>query len=240
MPLRNHFQPKVQIPSWEGFHTTWATMIAQQLNQILPPQYRAVPTCKYGPQIEVDVAGFALANGTHSDKKVPWTPAKPSFSSSIDWPDDDTFEVGVFDIKEATLVGAVELVSPANKDRFTTRRSFAGKCAGYLRHNVGLIVVDVVSTRQQNLHQETLQLLELEVPEHEWTLGTPPLYAVAYRTYIVERMFPEKDQGQLELWSEALTIGDVLPTLPLWLSADFVVPVDLESTYQAAWELLNL
>jgi hypothetical protein len=36
-----------------------------------------------------------------------------------------------------TLVGAVELVSPANKDRDDARRAFATKCASYLHHGAG-------------------------------------------------------------------------------------------------------
>ena len=45
----------------------------------------------------------------------------------------DRFEVLVFEAEEgATLVAAVELVSPANKDRPAHRRAFAVKCASYL------------------------------------------------------------------------------------------------------------
>jgi hypothetical protein len=38
----------------------------------------------------------------------------------------------------------------------------------------------------------------------------------------------------LEACSNALAIGRVLPTLPLWLSADLVVPLDLEPSYEQA------
>ena len=52
-----------------------------------------------------------------------------------------------------TLVAVIELVSPANKDRPAKRRLFAAKCATYLSRGIGLIVLDVVTSRQANLQQ---------------------------------------------------------------------------------------
>lgn len=52
----------------------------------------------------------------------------------------------------ARLVAAIELVSPANKDPADTRRAFVAKCASYLSQGIGLIVVDIVTTRHANLH----------------------------------------------------------------------------------------
>src|SRR5205085_725706 len=58
----------------------------------------------------------------------------------------DDIEVQVFATTAgATLVAAIELVSPGNKDREEARRAFAAKCAGYLTRGVGLVVVDVVT-----------------------------------------------------------------------------------------------
>src|SRR5207244_1920941 len=113
-----------------------------------------------------------------------------------------------------------------NKDRPASRQAFAGKCAGYLRQGVGLVVVDVVTGRGGNLHQELVELLELNG-------AAPPrlaadLYAVAYRTTTV----PEA--ARLDVWPHALTVGNRLPTLPLWLTSDFSVPLDLENSYAAA------
>ena len=125
----------------------------------------------------------------------------------------------------AKLVAAVELVSPANKDRESHRRAFAAKCAGYLAQGVGLVVVDVVTTRQANLHALVMGLLG------QTTTGLPgdaDLYAVAYRPIV-------RDEAELiEVWPEPLAVGRPLPTLPLSLSAELCVPIDLEATYTAA------
>ena len=71
------------------------------------------------------------------------------------------FEVRVFDTSAGPrLVAAIELVSPGNKDRPEVRRAFAVKCASYLYHGIGLIVVDVVTERRANLHNETMSIME--------------------------------------------------------------------------------
>ena len=61
-----------------------------------------------------------------------------------------------------TLVAAIELVSPRNKDRIEARRAFAAKRAGYLQLGIGLLIVDVVTERRANLHDELIQLLGQE------------------------------------------------------------------------------
>ena len=47
----------------------------------------------------------------------------------------------------ARLVAAIELVSPANKDRAAHRRAFA-TCASHLCQGVGLVIVDIVTSWQ--------------------------------------------------------------------------------------------
>ena len=92
----------------------------------------------------------------------------------------DDFEVQVFsNMGGPTLVAAIELVSPANKDRDETQRTFAAKCAAYLQRGIGLVVVDIVTNRHANLHDE---LAELIAPAGGFAFPAPtPLYATAYR-----------------------------------------------------------
>ena len=128
------------------------------------------------------------------------------------------------------LVAAIELVSPANKDRPAHRQAFAGKCAGYLRQGIGLIVVDVVTELHESLQRAIQDMLELDAA------GTrdSQLFAAAYRTV------PHDASLRLEIWSEALSLGRELPTLPLWLETDLAVPVDLEATYATTCRRLRI
>ncbi len=92
----------------------------------------------------------------------------------------DTFEVRILSTETGPkLVAAIELISPGNKDRATERRAFATKCASYLYQGVSLIIVDIVTSRRANLHNEILRVMEASD-----TANLPSevsLYAVAYR-----------------------------------------------------------
>ena len=42
----------------------------------------------------------------------------------------------------------------------------------------------------------------------------------------------EEEPQQLQVWPVPLALAQPLPTLPLWIAADFSVPLDLEASYQ--------
>ncbi len=209
-------------------------MMAQQLNRTLPEGYVAIPQTSRGPMVEIDVATLAHAASRSSAPAGAWSPAEPAWSGPLEWPARDWFEIRIWDTTDGPkLVGAIELVSPANKDRPSTRQAFCGKCAGYLRADIGLIVIDVVTSRRHDLHHLLLELLELDSAVQEVAAADPPLSAVAYRTV-------STGQTRLDLWPNPLAIGSPLPTLPLWISPEFAIPVDLEASYRATCDLLRI
>jgi hypothetical protein len=126
-------------------------------------------------------------------------------------------------------VAAVELVSPANKDRPSNREAFVRKCASYLQEGVAVIVVDVVTNRSGNFHADLLAALGKKVGASD-----RPLYAASYRTIMHKR------KTRLEAWPADLKVGKKLPTLPLWLAPDLAVPLDLEQSYQATCVSLRI
>jgi hypothetical protein len=236
MPLFDHFHPPL-YPNhhWESFHSNWATRIADGIAAVLPPEFQVEEHCHAGPGFEIDVATFEgqTAPGDRaSGAPVLATRAAPAYAPPV--PDltmpaafPDTFEVRVFNTTAGlTLVAVIELVSPGNKDRPAERRAFATKCAGYLAQGISLIVMDIVTNRHANLHNELMRLMEagseLDFP------GDVTLYAAAYRP--VRR----GEQEEIELWLRRLAVGQALPTLPLRLTADLFVPVDFEAAYGEA------
>ena len=230
MPLLDHFHPPL-FPRrhWESFHVNWAGAIADSLNEfLLPDGYFAEEHAHAGARVEIDVATFAdepLADRDGGVATQTYAPPQPTMTIPAAFSDE--FEVRVYEEEGgARLVAALELVSPANKDRESHRRAFATKCAGYLSQGIALIVIDVVTSRQANLHAQIMSLLGRELED-----GLPDdaeLYAVAYRPVV-------RGANQLvEVWVEPLAIGHELPTLPLALNAELCIPIDLESTYTAA------
>ena len=249
MPLLDHFHlPLSASHPWMGFHSTWATAMAQQLNgDLLPDDHYAIPNVQLGGQIEIDVA--TLKNGERDDGSrgdrvaadppggvatAVWAPPRPAIAEPVDFGHLDLFEVQVLrDFGGPQLRAAVELVSPGNKDRPGQRRAFAIKCASYLQRGVSVVVVDVVTERAADLHallMETLQLAGVSA----WRSASG-LYAVAYRTAAAA-----DGQDRLEAWPETLRLAEPLPTVPLWLGPDLCLPLDLEASYTAARESLRI
>src|SRR4051794_16610698 len=216
MPLRDHFRPPLDdLTSWEGFHGQWPAMIVLALARRLPPRYVAAPRVHSGALVEVDVAtyekddpdarppGAEDGNGGGVATAV-WAPPRPTLTLVTDLPELDEYAVRVYDIKRGRrLVAAVELVSPANKDRPEHRRVFVARCAALLQQGVAVSIVDLDTIRDFNLYVELLDLLGQKDP----SLGSEPpsLYAVSSR-------WGSKDHTRLlEAWNQPLTVGQPLP-----------------------------
>jgi hypothetical protein len=241
MPLLDHSRlPLPGRTQFKSFNTAWSTFITGNLNHGgLPPGYRALPNKSIGVGWEADVATYEGAqqpqagDGNGAVATAVWAPPQPPLVIPVDLSGLETFEVQVFDDDgSGRLVAAVELVSPANKDRPGHRAAFATKCAAYLQEDVSVLVVDIVPERRANLHRPLMDLLQLG--ESAAGAVTSDLYAVAYR------LVQAGQRTQLEAWPTALAVGQALPKVPLWLRDDLAVPLDLESTYCQACASLGI
>jgi hypothetical protein len=209
-------------------------VIVQQLRKKLPAGYVAEPHVHSGAQVEIDVATvekeeppsrFGTSDSNGGVATAVWAPANPSVAVETTLPEYDEYEVRIYDAEKGRhLVAAIEIVSPANKDRPEHRNLFVGKCAALLQKGVAVSLVDLVTVRHFNLYAELLAFIGHSDP----TLGAEPspLYAASCRWIEKEK------RTLLEAWSHTLTLGQPLPTLPLWLSEKLVVPLDLEQSYE--------
>jgi hypothetical protein len=242
------FRPPLDdIASWEELHGAWPTVIVMALNRKLPPRYVAAPRVHLGPSMEIDVsaydkdqrAAFAATTTTCPGEgeggvaTVVWAPPRPTLDVITNLPDQDEYEVRIYDTKRhRRLVAAVEIVSPTNKDRPENRRAFVTKCAALLQQGVSVAIVDLVTTRQFNLYGDLLE----QIGETDPVLAPepPPLYATACR-------WIRRDEAwHFETWTHPLALGQPLPTLPLWLADDLAVPLELEASYEEACRILRL
>jgi len=233
MPFLDHFRPPITPNhTWESFHSNWATRIADALNDLLPPEYMAEEHTSMGSRLVIDIAtyevmaGIGSSNG-HAVALATYAPPAATATAPLAIP--DSFQIRVFETSGGLkLVGVIEIVSPGNKDRPEERRAFVAKAVGYLHQGISLIVVDVVTSRHANLHNELMRVVGADA-QCELPTGTF-LYAVAYRPVARD------ERTELDLWSHPLALGEPLPTLPLRLAGDTFVPVDLESSYCEACE----
>ena len=146
----------------------------------------------------------------------------------------DDMEVAVRERRAGRpLVGVIELVSPGNKDRATERHSFVAKCVAYLRRGIGLVIIDVVTERLANLHNELLAAIGLPGTP---TLGDAPTYVAGYRP--VHRRTTHANE--IEVWPYPAVVGQPIPPVPLGLRGGPTILLDLEGTYTSAIEVTGL
>jgi hypothetical protein len=242
MPLRDHFRPPLDNKhSWDELHGGWPMMIVQRLFPILPDRYTAAPGVHLGAMFEVDVSTYEqdeLPPTGHSSSGeggvATCASLAPTLTLEVDLSEPDEYEVRVYDTRrERRLVAAIELVSPSNKDRPDSRRVFAAKVAALLQQDVSVSIVDVVTVRQFNLYAELLGLIGQSDPALR--AQPPHLYTATIRV----RKWPRR-RPRLEAWFYPLVIGQPLPTLPLWLTEDTSVPLDLEASYEDTCRILRI
>ncbi|MBL8849541.1 MAG: hypothetical protein JNG89_07650 [Planctomycetaceae bacterium] len=222
--LLDHFHPPLKgRRHWTGFHSAWATLLAIDLNRRLPEGWFAEPTVHWG--IEVDVGTFEETQAYAGvagprEGEAAWTPPAPlktiGFALTT-----DIVEVRIHhDFGDVPLVGAIEFVSPANKDRPETRDAFVSKCDHYLRDGIGLVIVDVVTDDSANLHSLLVERFG------EQDLPNDSTYSSAYHP------LQRNESHELDLWYQPLTVGGDLPSMPLYIREGPCVRVNLADTYQ--------
>jgi hypothetical protein len=86
------------------------------------------------------------------------------------------------------------------------------------------VLVDVVTARNVNLYADLLDLIGHRDP----ALGEQPT-----ATYAVACRWRQRGTSRrLETWNHGLEPGLPLPCLPLWLTEDLAMPLDLEASYE--------
>jgi hypothetical protein len=239
MPLRDHFRSPVNdTHSWDEVHGGWPMEIVRTLNPLLPAGFRAAPQVHLGSPFEVDVSTYdldsrdpdAFDGGGIATQAV----LTPTYTVEAELADQDEYEVRVYDAERGRkLVATIELVSPSNKDRPENRELFIGKVAALLQQEVCVSIVDLVSIRRGNMYADLLTLLGHVDPQ----LAPTPrhLYAVTLRG-----RRPPNGGFHLDAWFYPMTIGEPLPTLPIWLTADLRVMLPLETSYQETCRVLGI
>ena len=218
--------------------------IVENLAPQLPAGYVAEPRVHLGSYYEIDVCAYEEYQegedvfdsaaepsvGVATARQI--TPP-PAVTLEADFPEQYAYEVLVFDQeRDRRLVAAVEIVSPANKDRPDSRQLFVAKCFNLLRQDVCLSIIDLVTIRKSNLFVELLKMLGRTDPV--FGANPPPTYAVTCR---------KRTDGQktkLDSWPFAMAVGQPLPSLPLWLTETQAVTLELETSYEETCRVLRI
>jgi hypothetical protein len=254
MPLRDHFHGPVGRRPWQSFHAAWAGSIAADLNRRLPARFVADAPVYLGSKASADVAeyesaeandwghngreagkgGVAVAPGTASEvlaEVANYAPPETALAMPASFPTE--IRVEVRDVGDNyKVLAVVELVSPGNKKEADEREQFAAKCLSYLGKGIGLVVIDIVTERHWNLHNELVRIGQKG--DKFLMAGDPPIYVTAYRP--VHR----NKEDLIDLWLWPLKVGEALPAVPLALKGYGCVRLDLEATYAEACTRLRI
>ncbi len=227
MPI--HDWTRVRANQFHHFHQSWTTAICNTLNAgQLPSGYFAMIEQKAGgPEADVITLDLSPPAGAMppGGLAVAEVPPKTQFVArseaahyarkanriTVRHPDGD-------------VVAIIEIVSPGNKDSRHAIRAFARKAIGLLYAEVNLLIVDLFPPGPrdpQGIHKviwDRLQDQAFELPADK------PLTLAAYAV-----------GREIDAYVQPVAVGDSLPDMPIFLTADHYVLCPLESTYQTAW-----
>jgi hypothetical protein len=218
-----------------------------ELSKVLPDDFTAEPRVHLGTYFEIDVCAYegaqdsasrmspthGAAGGSAGVATAMWAPPEPTLAVDADLTELYEYEVLVYDQSRGRqLVAAVEIVSPANKDRRENRQAFVSKCAALLQKRVCVSIVDLVTTRKFNLYCDLLELIGQTDPA--FAPRPPATYAVTCRGHKV------REKPRFETWAYPLVVGQSLPTLPIWLTEDLAVSLNLEVSYEETCRVLRI
>ncbi len=227
MPI--HDWTRVRANRFHDFHQGWTIAICNALNScVLSPGYFAMIEEKVRvPEPDVIVLDLTppvgpASGGVSADLLPPKARfvvraeaagyARKANRITVRHPDGD-------------VVAVIEIVSPGNKDSRHAVRAFARKAVELLQAGVHLLIVDLFPPGRrdpQGIHKviwDRLREDPFELPPDKRLTVTA--YAAGTETVA---------------YVDPVAVGDPLPDMPVFLTADRYVPCPLEATYQTAWE----
>ena len=216
-------------PGWEGMHHLWIAELLRWIKPRLPDGFRAF--IGSAPLLAVGAPAERPDVGVRS-----WPAAEPGPALAETVPDatepDEEIAVATLDPepvvsieRQGRLIAVVEVISPRNKDRPSARGAYLARDLGYLLNGAHLVVIDV--HRRPSGFSFADRIAE-EFQRAQPALPTP--MAVSYR--VGE---PAASGGRLlAIWRRPLRVGDELPVLPLPLTPEQSVRIDLDRTYLQA------
>jgi len=122
------------------------------------------------------------------------------------------------------IVAVIEILSPGNKDSRAALTDFVEKTIDLMRKGVHLLLIDLFPPSKRDpfgMHKVIWDEI------HEEDFQFPPGKDRILASYEMDH--------ERTAYVEPVAVGDVLPSMPLFLFRGMHVPVALEATYMSAW-----
>ena len=231
-----HDWTQVEAGIYHAFHGPWLQAVARVLNNgLLPDDYYALPE--------------QVTTGMEPDVVTLHIPTPPSTQGTGDGVEDlDTHppavqllergrrttrrravrRLAVRHVSTHRVVAVIELVSPGNKSSRRDFTAFVNKAVAVLDAGVHLLVVDPfppIDRDPNGIHEAIWSRVARRADRTRFVRpADEPLTAVSYAA-----------AEELLAAVESFAVGDSVPAMPLFLTAERYVTVPLEQAYQAAW-----
>lgn len=233
MPI--HDWTRVPAGIYHHFHGMWIGELCRSLNHgVLPKGYYALieqTTRTMGPDVltlQRPTSPPVSVSAPGGPVSAVATPPRVRFTSATTPKPipQSRKRVAVRHVSEHRMVAMIELVSPSNKAG-KGFQEFIGKVTGAIQEGVHVLVIDPFPPGRRNpngIHGVVWK----ELAGEAFTLPPDkPLTLAAYAAGTEIRCFVEP-----------VSVGEVLPDMPLFLESEAYVEVALEATYQSAWREL--
>jgi hypothetical protein len=231
MPI--HDWTRVNPGLFHHFHFNWIAALCTKLNSGgLPPGYHALAeqVMTSGPIPDVlTLQHHPKSSPHHGNSGVVVVTATPR-TRFIKRADVEQYAAKANRIAIrhplGEIVAVLEIVSPGNKDSQHSLRAFVAKTVGLLRQGIHLLIIDLFPPTirdPQGIHKAIWD----EIYEEPFELpADKPLTLAAYSADVPKTAYVEP-----------VAVGDVLPDMPLFLTADSYVIAPLEATYLSTWSV---
>jgi hypothetical protein len=225
MPI--HDWTRVRANRFHDFHQSWTIAIRNALNAGRLPEgfFAMVEQRTSGPETDVVTLELSPHGSASGGIAVEAQPPKTRFVARSEPASyaDRANRVTVHH-PDGEVVAVIEVVSPGNKESRHALRSFVSKAVRFLRAGVHLLIVDLFPPSRrdpQGIHKaiwDHIREAPFELPTDKPLTLASYVAGAEYVAYV-----------------EPVAVGDTLPEMPIFLTADRYVPCPLESTYQTAW-----
>ena len=233
MPM--HDWTRVSGGTFHDFHLAWIAELRKSLNGgVLPKGYYAQAEPYAGGRIP-DVLGLHESDPLTDSAPVPsgggvatMTKTRPKVDERlVATPTPVKGKSRSLSVRSTAghrIVAFIEIVSPANRDRFESVVSFVQKIVGALRSGVHVLLIDPFPpgpSDPNGLHGAVWHAVS---SEHDELPPDRPLTLSAYTA-----------GAEIGGFVTRLAIGSPLPDMPLFLTPKKYVPVPLADTYAEAY-----
>jgi hypothetical protein len=234
MPM--HDWTRVTAGTYHNFHFRWIAAIMDRLNAgLLPPGFFAMAEQIIG-RPETDVVTLQTPPGLKAQSPrdgavaIATAPPKTRFVFPLEAERYARRANRIAVHHElGEVVAVIEIVSPGNKDRRHSLRSFVSKAIELIEQRVSLLIIDPFPPGTHDPRGVAGAVLDEFTSEAFELPPDKPLTLAAYQVEPIEMAYVE-----------TIACGDRLPDMPLFLYGEHHIYVPLEETYQTTWNVLPL